>query len=90
MKTYEVEQYEIHTSKYRVKADSEAEAIAKQLDGEGDCIDNSLEFIEIADACGLPVADYPELAAALRALNIPVDSVIPSIRSIEMIDDEDD
>jgi hypothetical protein len=89
MKTFEIEQYEIHTSKYRVKAATEAEAIAKQLDGESDCMDNSLEYIEPADACGLPVADFPELAAALRTLNVPVDSVIPSIRAIEEIDDDD-
>jgi hypothetical protein len=88
MRTYEIEQYEIHTSKYLVKANSEAEAIVMQLEGQGDCIDNSLEFIEVADACGLPVADFPELAEALRKLNVPIELVIPSIRNIEMIDDD--
>lgn len=90
MPIYEIEQYEIHTSKFRVKANSEAEAIAKHLDGEGDFVDNSLEYIEPADACGLPADEYPELADALRKLNVPVGTVIPSIRAIELIDDEDD
>jgi hypothetical protein len=53
-------------------------------------VDNSLEYIETADLCGLPAEDFPELAAALRKLNIPMDTVIPSIRNIEEIDADDE
>jgi hypothetical protein len=33
---------------------------------------------------------HPELAAALLKLDVPVDSVIPSIRSVELIDDDEE
>ena len=33
MPTYEIEQYELHTMKYRVEASNEAEAIKKLFDG---------------------------------------------------------
>ena len=36
--TYEIEQYELHTMKYRVEAATEAEAIAKLFDGEGEAV----------------------------------------------------
>ena len=84
--TYEIEQYELHTMKYRVEAASEAEAIAKLFDGEEEAVDNSLEYIEVADNFGLPADEYPELANALRDLGVSVgDAVIPSIRSIEEV-----
>ena len=42
MPLFEIEQYEIHTMKYRVTADNPADAIAQLLDGEGDAVDGSL------------------------------------------------
>lgn len=87
MPVYEIEQYELHTMIYRVKADDPAEAIVKLLDGEADPVDNSQEYIEIADERGLLVADHPELAEKLRAQGVPVDDqIIPSIRSVSMIE----
>lgn len=83
MPTYEIEQYEIHAMKYRVEATSEAEAIAKLLDGEAEPVCQSQDFIEIAEDYGLPADEHPDLAEALRVLGVPVDGrVIPSIRSI--------
>ena len=84
--TYEIEQYEICATKYRIEAASEAEAIAKLLDGGADAVDNSHEYIETAEECGLPVDEHQQLAAELRALGVPVDEIIPSIRTIEQID----
>jgi hypothetical protein len=84
--TYLVEQYELYTTKYRVKAATEAEAIAKLFDGEGEAVCDSLEYIEVAEDFGLPADEYPELADALRELGVSVgDAVIPSIRSIEKV-----
>ena len=83
--TYEIEQYELHTMKYRVEAATEAEAIAKLFQGEGEAVDNSLEYIEVAEDFGLPADEYPDLAGALREQSIWVDAVIPSIRSIEKV-----
>ena len=86
MPTFEIEQYEICVTKYRVEASSEAEAIAKLLDGGADVIDNSHEYIEVAEDCGLPADEHQELAAELRELGVPVDEIISSIRSIDQIE----
>ena len=49
-------------------------------------IDNSLEFIEVADDFGLCVDDELELCEELRALGLSVKGgVIPSIREINEI-----
>lgn len=86
MPTFEIEQYEICVTKYRVEASSEAEAIAKLFDGGADAVDNSHEYIEVAEDCGLPADEHRELAAVLRSLGVPVDEIISSIRSIEEVD----
>ena len=84
MPLFQIEQYEIHITKYRVEAKDEAEAIAKLLDGKADPIDNSLEFVEIADDFGIPVDENRALAEKLRKRGITVgDDIIPSIRKIE-------
>jgi hypothetical protein len=83
---YEIEQYEICITKYRVDASSEAEAIAKLFDGSAEVVDNSHEYIETAEDCGLPADEYQELAAELRSLGVPVDEIVPSIRSIEQVE----
>ena len=84
MPTYEIEQYELHAMKYQVEAEDEAHAIAKLLNGEADPVDNSLDFIEVADDYGLPVDENRDLADQLRNLGIAVgDDIIPSVRSIE-------
>jgi type III secretion system FlhB-like substrate exporter len=84
MPTYEIEQYELHTMKYRVEAEDEAHAIVALLNGEADPMDNSLEYIEVADDYGVPVDENRDLADQLRNLGIAVgDDIIGSIRSIE-------
>ena len=86
MPTYQIQQYEIHAMRYRVEAASEAEAIAKLFEGEAEPVEQSQEYIEVAEDFGLPVDKHRELADALRALGVSVgDTVIPSIRSIERI-----
>ena len=86
MPTFQIEQYEICVTTYRVEAASEAEAIAKLFDGGADVVDNSHEYIEVAEDCGLLADEHQELAAELRELGVPVDQIIPSIRSIEEVD----
>jgi hypothetical protein len=86
MPKFEIQQYELYASKHRVEASSEAEAIAKLLNGEADAIDDSQEFIEAADEYGLPADEHQELVAELRELGVSVDEIIPSIRSIGEID----
>lgn len=86
MPIFEIEQYELHTTTYHVEADNIAEAIVKLLDGDGDPVDNSTEYIEVADDKGLWAEDHPELAQRLRDQGVPVDHVIPSIRNVTQQD----
>jgi hypothetical protein len=87
MPVYEIEQYELHTQKFRVEAKDEAEAIAKLLDGDAEAVDNALEYIEVAEDVGLPVDEFRWLAKRLEKLGVPVgDRVIPSIRSVEQVE----
>ena len=83
MPTYQIEQYELHAMKYRVEADSEAEAVVKLLDGEAEPVEQSQDFIEVADNYGMPGEDYPQIVKALerRGINVGED-IIPSIRSV--------
>jgi hypothetical protein len=86
MPVYEIEQYEVHAQRYRVKARSEAQAIKKLLDAEAEPLDDGLDYIEICEDLGLPEDENPELAQKLRSLGVSVKDYIPSIRSIEEVD----
>lgn len=86
MPIFEIEQYEICVTKYRVEASSEGEAIAKLLDGGADAVDNSHEYLEVAEDCGLPADEHQQLAEELRELGVLVGEIIPSIRSIEQVE----
>ena len=84
---FEIEQYEVHVQRYRVEANSGAEAIVRLYQGEADPIDNSLEYVEVADEYGLPLDQNQELAEQLRNLGIIVgEHIIPSIRTIEKVE----
>lgn len=88
MPTYQIEQYELHVTKYRVEAGSEAEAIDKLLAGKAEPVEQSQDFVEVAEDYGLPADEYPELADALRDRGRMrgKDELIPSIRSIEQVE----
>ena len=89
MPLFEIEQYELHVMSYRIEAETPAYAIVKLLDCEAEPVDNSQEYIEIADERGLLVADHPDLAAKLRTLGVPVDDrIIPSIRCVSVVEQE--
>ena len=63
MPLFEIEQYELHSTTYRVRADDEAEAIAKVLKGNATMVSNSQELIEVCDDRGLPVEQHQDLAS---------------------------
>ena len=87
MPTFEIEQFELHTMKYRTHADSVAEAIAKLLRGDAKVMGGGLEYIDIAENDGLPVNQLPELAAQLKARGVMISGqVIPSIRSVREVE----
>ena len=87
MPLYEIEQYELHTMKYRVEADSEADAIGRLLMGEGEPVDDSLEFVNIIDDLGMSLTEDQELASQLFGLGVihSGDEIIGSIRSIKQV-----
>ena len=87
MPQFEIQQYEIHTMTYQVEASNEAEAIVKLLDGAAEPVDDSLDYIEVAEDVGLPVDRHPELADQLRSMGVPVDeNIVPSISSVVRLD----
>ena len=84
---YEIEQYETHIQKYRIEADSEAQAIFKLLEDEAEPVDGSFEYIEVCEDLGLPTEQHRELADELHSLGVTVgEHFIPSIRSIERVE----
>jgi hypothetical protein len=87
MPTYRIDQYELHAMAYQIEAASEAEAIARLFAGEAEPVEQSQDFIEVADDYGLPVDEHRDLAAALRTLGLMRgrDDIIPSIRSIKEV-----
>ena len=89
MLTFEIEQYELHATKYRVEAANEAEAIAKLLAGEAEPVDQSQELIEVANAYGMAANEHPELVRALQKLGVKgIREIIPSIRAVEKVEDD--
>jgi hypothetical protein len=85
MPEFEIEQYVLYKMKYRVAAESEAEAIWRVLDEQVDHIEESLEFVEAAESYGLPADEYPELCQELSAFDISTHDVIPSIAAIHEV-----
>jgi len=85
MPTYEIEQYELHVMRYRIEAAGEAEAVAGLLAGEAEPVCESQDYVEVAEDYGLPADEHPGLADGLRDLGVPVNSVIPSIRSVQEV-----
>lgn len=86
MPVFQVEQYEVHSMTYQIEADDVAQAIVKLFDGEGEPVANSLEYVEIADERGLWSDEHPKLAEQLRSHGLPVDQVIPTIRSVSQLE----
>lgn len=53
MATYVIEVYELHSFKFEVEAVSLQDAVETYRRGEGSPVDNSGEYIGVADNCGL-------------------------------------
>jgi hypothetical protein len=91
MPNYEIELFELYVSKYRIEADSEAGAIVKLYAGEGEAVDNSPEYVQVADDYGMPTDENPELVKALEERGVSVgENFISSIRSIEEVCSHED
>lgn len=87
MPTFEIEQYELHALKYRIEAKNEADAIVKLFNGEAEPVDDSLEYIEVAEDYGMPADQNQDLAKRLKKLGIAAgDDIIGSVRSIRQVE----
>lgn len=88
MPKYRIEQYELSMSTHEVDAKDEAEAIEQMLDGNGHAIDDSHEYIETCETAGQILRGSKLFGECVKRGIIHADlSFIPSIRSIEEIDD---
>lgn len=88
MAIFKVEQYELWSQSYEVEASSKAEAIVKILQGQGEVLDNMLEYIQTCEDKGLRVSENQDLAQEVERLGILIDDVIPSIRDVELVEED--
>lgn len=49
MARFIIEVYELHTSEYAVEANSREEAIQKYNDGEAESVDNTTDYLQVAE-----------------------------------------
>jgi len=82
MPIYDIDQYELHVLTHRIEADSEADAVIKLFQGEGEAV--SFVFIGIANDHGMSLSENEALWDQLydRGVIKSDDHIIPSIRSI--------
>ncbi len=85
MPVYEIERYELHAMRYRVESATPAEAVVKLFASEAEPVEQSQDFIDVAEDFGLPAAEHRGLADDLRTLGVSVGKAIPSIRSCEQV-----
>jgi hypothetical protein len=90
-KEFEVELYELHASKTLVHAKDKAEAILKAVQGEGDPMDDTCEYIEMADGYGMKANDptlgltKEEIDKLTKELGIKPGDSIPHLRQIDEV-----
>jgi len=82
---FEITQYELHTSRYRIAAPTAAAAIKELLDGNAEMEDDSGEFVEVMTDRGLPFVANAELGLALQELGVVVEDVLPSIQDVRVV-----
>jgi hypothetical protein len=89
MRQFVVEAFELHAQKYRVEAETSAEAISNFYGGDGKEIGLS-EMIEMSMDHGLLVDANRDLADGLTALGEKLDDdVIAGIRDVTEVEDDE-
>lgn len=88
MPVYEIEVYELHSSKWRVKADTPELAVASYLRNDGVMVDNSQEFIETSDnSAPIEEMTIPLDPGKLESAGVELDDGrVSGIRDIEEVD----
>jgi len=85
MPIFEIEQYEVCTSKVRVEAQDKTEAIKKFFDNDCDPVDDSTEFIEMDETRGMSKEVADELEINTTDIAHAEDWGVPTIRGIEVV-----
>jgi len=75
MATFHIEAYEVHIQTYEVEANNRAEAIKKFMDGQASQLDDSLEYLELAE-------DYKSVNDLERSLKKDV------LKALDGLDDD--
>jgi hypothetical protein len=71
MPKYQVEQYEIHVSRYIVEADTEGQAISAIYNGGGELVNT--EYLETAENLGMPAGNLSRADTnLLTGLNVMI------------------
>ena len=84
MPKYHVQQYELHYSTIEVEADSDARAVEAVLSGSGERLDDSSEYLEVADMYGT----YPKnLCEGTEHLVNPC-GFVSGIRQVYLAEDD--
>lgn len=93
MPIYEIEVYELHTSKWRVSGDTPEQAVANFVNkNKGEMVDDSQELIETSDRSA-PIEEMTITLdpGKLEAAGVELDDGrVPGIRDIEEVDDDED
>jgi len=87
-KEFVVEVYELHAEKHAVMAEDRIDAIERINAGEGDIVDNSLEYIETASDYGISIEEMAFSDEEIERMekNGAADfngGYVPGIRSVE-------
>lgn len=80
--TYVIEAYELWAQRYRVKARSPEDALRKFYKGSAAAVDDTAEYLELAEEYGLSPDQLQERGLNLGRLPGNVDAWLPGVRDI--------
>lgn len=87
MATYKIEAYELWTSCYVTEADNAAEALKNFHEGNCDVEDNSNEFLELSEDCGIWLTDVEDPQVRNELLAGGFSGVLDCVRNISREED---
>ena len=85
MPVFEIEEYELHTSKHRVKADTIEDAIKMHRRQESDMVNDSLEYVEIPEDYGMSTDKMVDAGIDIELLEDEDFDMLAGIRDIREV-----
>lgn len=86
LRTFEIERWELHVGKVHIQAESFGHALARMLQGDGDSLHESV-FHGLCDLRGVHIDEF--LCKQLAAFETDVSGIVPGVKSIRVLDDQD-